>query len=87
MLNFYHTKQVKKYLPKTENPSFENTKIALNSRILIIGSSGAGKTNALLNYIMESPNTFSHIIAYIFPHIEQIVLKSLFYYLSFTSNQ
>jgi len=61
MINFYQTKQVKKYLPKTENPSFENTKIALNSRILIIGSSGAGKTNALLNYLMASPNTFSHI--------------------------
>jgi hypothetical protein len=61
MINFYETKAVKKYLNKKDNPSFDNTQIALNSRILVIGASGTGKTNWLLNYILFSPNTFSHI--------------------------
>ena len=33
----------------------------MNSRILIVGQSGSGKTNALFSYIYNSPNTFSHI--------------------------
>ena len=33
----------------------------IDTRILIIGSSGSGKTNLLMNYIMLCPNTFQHI--------------------------
>ena len=33
----------------------------IDSRVLVIGASGVGKTNWLNNYIYLSPNTFSHI--------------------------
>lgn len=61
MINFYETKGVKKYLTKKDNPSFVNTQMDIDSRILVIGASGQGKTNWLNNYIYLSPNTFSHI--------------------------
>ncbi len=62
IINFYEQKKVKKYLKKADNPSWEFTNIDLNSRILIVGSSGSGKTNALLQYIYNSPNTFQKIV-------------------------
>jgi hypothetical protein len=46
---------------KKKNPSFDKTQIDLNSRILIVGASGSGKTNALANYIVNSPKTFAKI--------------------------
>ena len=61
MINFYENKGIKKYLTKSDNPHFEETQIKVDTRILIIGSSGSGKTNLLMNYIKLSPNTFSHI--------------------------
>jgi hypothetical protein len=61
MINFYENKGIKKYLTKSDNPHFETTQIKVDTRILIIGSSGSGKTNLLLNYIKSSPNTFCHI--------------------------
>ena len=60
-MNIYETKGIKKYLTKTKNPTFDRTQIELNSRILIVGASGSGKTNALANYLVESPNTFAKI--------------------------
>lgn len=62
IINFYEQKKVKKYLKKADNPSWELTNIDLNSRILIVGSSGSGKTNCLLQYIYNSPDTFQKII-------------------------
>jgi hypothetical protein len=62
MINLYKHEKVKKFIEKTENPSYEDTHMDLNSRTLIVGGSGTGKTNALVNYIMLSPNTFQHII-------------------------
>lgn len=62
-MNFYEHKEVKKIMgTKKKNPSFENTNINLNSRILIIGASGTGKTNTLVNFVAKSPNTFGLII-------------------------
>ena len=60
-MNIYETKGIKKYLTKTKNPTFDRTQIELNSRILIVCASGSGKTNALANYLIESPNTFAKI--------------------------
>lgn len=62
IINFYEQKKVKKYLKKADNPSWEFTNIDLNSRILIVGSSGSGKTNNCLQYIYNSPNTFQKIV-------------------------
>jgi hypothetical protein len=60
-MNIYETKGIKKYLTKKTNPSFDKTQIELNSRILIVGASGSGKTNALANYLVSSPNTYAKI--------------------------
>jgi hypothetical protein len=59
--NFYETKSIKKFLSKSQNPHFDETQMKVDSRILIIGSSGSGKTNALLNYISICKNTFHSI--------------------------
>ena len=61
MINFYENSKVKKYLTKEKNPGFNDTQIKLFTRTLIIGSSGTGKTNCLLNYLKLSGNTFNHI--------------------------
>lgn len=59
--NYYEHSKVKKFLKKTRNPSFANTHMDLNHRTLIVGGSGTGKTNILLDYIRRCENTFAHI--------------------------
>ena len=61
MKNFYESKAIKKFLSTSKNPHFEETQMKVDTRILIIGSSGSGKTNALLNYISICKNTFQSI--------------------------
>ena len=60
--NFYEEKAMKKFLHKTENPHYEKHKIKLPFRMLIVGCSGSGKTNTLLNLIYQMPDTFTKII-------------------------
>ena len=71
MINFYETKPVKKHLTNSHNPNFDKTQMDINTRILIIGSSGSGKTNLLMNYIMLNPNTF-HKIHIVFKSFEPL---------------
>src|SRR5687767_9186713 len=61
LVNFYELKGVKKYAPKSFNPHFDDTQISLPSRLALIGSTGSGKTSALLNYLLLAQNTFIHI--------------------------
>lgn len=65
MVNIYKSKKVEKYLPKEEDEQKEFTGIKLNSRILFLGASGSGKTNALIQYLLETSKpkkgTFKHI--------------------------
>ena len=61
-INFYELPKTKKYLKKANNPHYEETFIDLNSRVLICGGSGVGKTNSLIQYIYKTPDTFSKII-------------------------
>ena len=61
MINFYEHPKIKKYLTKEKNPHFKDHQIKLNTRTLVIGSSGSGKTNFLLNFLKLSPSTFNHI--------------------------
>jgi A32 protein len=61
MINLYETKAVKKFLPKKNNPSFKATQMELNSRILVVGASGSGKTNWLGNYLVKAKDTFNMI--------------------------
>jgi hypothetical protein len=51
MINFYEQDFVKKHLPKKDDLQKEYTGMEINKHILLCGMTGAGKTNALLNYI------------------------------------
>ena len=60
IINFYKTLDNKYKLKLT--PNFKNHHIKPNSRIALIGASGTGKTNALLNYLARSSGDYHKII-------------------------
>jgi type II secretory pathway predicted ATPase ExeA len=62
MINFYENPKVKKYMEEIKNPTFENTQMSMRSRSLVVGASGTGKTNYLVNFIASSPMTFGRVI-------------------------
>jgi Ni2+-binding GTPase involved in maturation of urease and hydrogenase len=51
----------KKFLLKHHNPNFDIHGLKLPFRMLIVGSSGAGKTQTLLNIIHNMDSTFNNI--------------------------
>jgi hypothetical protein len=57
----WYKKIPSKYLTKTHNPNYNIHGLKLPFRLLIIGSSGAGKTQTLLNIIHNMGNTFNDI--------------------------
>ena len=61
MINFYELKKVQKFLTKSHNPNYEKHHIKVPFRSIIIGSSGAGKTNLINNIIHEMKDTFNHL--------------------------
>jgi len=64
IINFYETEKIKKRLPKFKDDQIQFTGMKLRSRILDCGSSGAGKTNLLYNYIYltsQGKGTFKHV--------------------------
>jgi len=61
IINFYETKGVKKLLQTEHNPNYELHGIKVNSRSLIVGMSGGGKTNLLLNLLRRMTCTFGHV--------------------------
>jgi hypothetical protein len=64
IINFYEVPEVKK-LDKDKkfvNKYFANTNINLPARIGLIGATGSGKTNILLNFLNRTPDTFTKII-------------------------
>jgi DNA polymerase III delta prime subunit len=60
MVDFYKS-MPKKYLLQTHNPNFNDHKLNLPFRMLIIGGSGAGKTQTLMNLIRVMNGTFNNI--------------------------
>jgi hypothetical protein len=61
-INFYNSLP-SKYKTKSHNPNLGKThEIKLHFRMGIIGASGAGKTNNLLNMLRRMPNTFDSMI-------------------------
>ena len=64
-INFYNTEKVKKKNPQRDDQQLQYTGIKLRTRNLLVGASGSGKTNALMNYIFLSgkprKGTFIHV--------------------------
>ena len=61
MENYYNT-LAKKYIPKQHNPGFGKThNFQSNFRAVIIGPSGVGKSNCVINLIKALNGTFTHI--------------------------
>ena len=64
IINCYELKKVQKFTKASINPNYKNNNIKVPFRALLIGSSGAGKTNLLMNIIHRFPGTFNHIYIY-----------------------
>jgi hypothetical protein len=62
MINFYENPNVKKIMEEIKNPSFDATQMTMRSRSLVVGASGTGKINFLVNFIASSPMTFGKVI-------------------------
>jgi len=61
IINFYELKEIDELKTKYYNPNYNKVNMAHPFRCAIIGSSGSGKTNCLLNFIALSSGTFGHI--------------------------
>ena len=64
IINFYLDKKVQKFTTKSINPHFNKHGIKVPFRGILIGSSGSGKTNLLMNIIRQMADTFNHIYIY-----------------------
>lgn len=62
--NFYELKGVKKFMKQKMNPNYNFHKISIEMKGIIVGSSGSGKTQTVLDIISKFPNTFNHIYIY-----------------------
>ena len=60
MVDFYKS-MPKKFLLQSHNPNYKDHKLNLPFRMLIIGGSGAGKTQTLMNLIRVMNGTFNNI--------------------------
>jgi len=72
--------------PKVRNPGFNLTGIQLPARILLIGQSGSGKTNWLLDYISKTSGTFENIYIFcrckeepLYNYLESKIPEGLFF--------
>jgi type IV secretory pathway VirB4 component len=69
----WYKEMPKKYLLKSHNPNYEIHGIKLPFRMLIIGGSGAGKTQTLMNILHNFGDTFQNLFV-ITNHYTTIVL-------------
>ena len=61
LVNVYDDKDIKPFLLKSHNPNYGIHYIELPFRMLIIGSSGSGKTLTLYNLLRAFSGTFENI--------------------------
>ena len=61
IINFYELPDVQAFQKKYHNPNFESHKMTVPFRMSIIGASGSGKSNCVLNLISQFSDTFNHI--------------------------
>jgi ABC-type dipeptide/oligopeptide/nickel transport system ATPase component len=62
--NFYELKDVQKLINKRHNPNYNYHKISIEMKGCVIGSSGSGKTQTLLQILSDMPNTFNKMYIY-----------------------
>jgi hypothetical protein len=80
IINFYEIPKVKENMKDYYNPGFQKTQMKIPSRIGVVAMTGAGKSNAIMNYIKlcseNGDGTFAHI------HILHKLDEPLYTYLS-----
>jgi hypothetical protein len=64
IVNFYSLDKVQKFQTKGINPNYKKHHIKVAFRAILVGSSGAGKTNVFLNILVQMANTFNHLYIY-----------------------
>jgi ABC-type dipeptide/oligopeptide/nickel transport system ATPase component len=64
LINFYDLDAVKALQPKTHNPNYAAHGLKVPFRMLIVGASGSGKTNIIMNLISLMDNTFNKVYLY-----------------------
>ena len=64
LINFYSLSAVKALEPKVHNPNYAKHGIKLPFRMIIVGASGSGKTNIVMNLVTLMENTFNKIYLY-----------------------
>ena len=63
LINFYELPHFEKYIVKHENPNYDINKMPFKHPFMsvIVGATGSGKSNVLMNLIKELNNTFEYI--------------------------
>ena len=64
LINFYTLPSVKALEKKTHNPNYAQHGIKLHFRMLIVGASGSGKTNIVMNLLKLMEMTFNKVYLY-----------------------
>jgi GTPase SAR1 family protein len=64
MQNFYEKSEVQCYNRKYHNPNFKHHQLNIPFRMLVIGASGSGKTNIIVNLLNYMSETFNYIYLY-----------------------
>jgi ABC-type lipoprotein export system ATPase subunit len=64
LINFYQLEAVEALQPKTHNPNYAAHGIKVPFRMVVVGASGAGKSNITLNIISKMEDTFNKIYLY-----------------------
>jgi len=61
IINFYELEEVKAFQKQYHNPHYETHHINVPFRMVVIGASGSGKSNIVMNLIKQFMDTFNHI--------------------------
>jgi dephospho-CoA kinase len=61
LVNFYNHPIVQKLNPTFDDQCYKMTGIKYNSKTIIIGSTGSGKSSFVLNYLSRCPYRYGHI--------------------------
>ena len=64
LINFYELEAVKALQPKANNPGYRNHGLKVPFRMVVVGASGSGKSNIVLDLISLCENTFNKIFLF-----------------------